>query len=102
MGCDSGWTGYRFHVGVLKIYPNRAMNTGIPIPLLLALMLAACGGKDAVKPESVEKEAFEDLRAAIVEVVEDPDRQKKFSVWSMSIRKTSQDYAKLCKCGGLN
>ena len=39
-------------------------------------MLAACGGKGAVAPEDVEKEAFEDMRAAIVEVVEDPDRQK--------------------------
>ena len=56
--------------------PNNSRRTGISLPLLLALMLAACGGKDAVAPENVEKEAYEDLRAAIVEVIEDPDRQK--------------------------
>jgi len=39
-------------------------------------MLAACGGKGVVAPENVETEAFEDLRTAIVKVVEDPGRQK--------------------------
>jgi hypothetical protein len=43
---------------------------------IVSAMLAACGGKDAVAPESVENEAFEDMRAAIEVVVEDPDRQK--------------------------
>ncbi len=57
--------------------PNNSKCTGILLPSLLALMPAACGGKDAVAPEDVEKEAYVDLRAAIVEVVEDPDRQKK-------------------------
>lgn len=59
---------------------------------LLALMLAACGGKDAVAPENAEKEAYEDLRAAIVEVVEDPDRQKEILGL---VREHQKDFTKL-------
>jgi TolA-binding protein len=39
------------------------------------LLLAGCGGKEAVAPEDQEAQAFEDYRASIAEVIEDPDRQ---------------------------
>ena len=45
--------------------------------LILAMTVAACGGKEAVAPEVVEQQAFDDLRTQIAEVIEDPDRQTK-------------------------
>ncbi len=73
---DKRFRNYKSRPQKKTMQPKNSKRTGISLPLLLALMLVACGGKDAVAPENVEKEAYEDLRAAIVEVVEDPDRQK--------------------------
>ena len=41
----------------------------------IALMLAACAGKDDVAPVDVEKQAFQDLRAEIREAITDPARE---------------------------
>ncbi len=38
-------------------------------------MFAGCGGKDAVAPVDVEKQAWEDLRSEVRETVSDPARQ---------------------------
>ena len=43
--------------------------------LLIAVAMTACGGKDAVAPEEVDQQAFDDLREKIAEVIEDPQRQ---------------------------
>jgi len=43
--------------------------------LLSAVMLVACGGKDAVAPADEEQQAFDDFRDAIKEVIQAPDRQ---------------------------
>lgn len=40
-----------------------------------AILLTSCGGKEAVAPVDVEKQAFEDLRAEVREAIEDPARQ---------------------------
>lgn len=36
---------------------------------------AGCGGKDAVAPIEIERQAFENLRSEIREVIDDPDRE---------------------------
>ena len=41
----------------------------------IALMLAACAGKDDVAPIDVEKQAFQDLRTEIHEAITDPARE---------------------------
>jgi chromosome segregation ATPase len=44
----------------------------------LAMLLAAiagCGGKEALAPVELEKQAFEDLRAEIRHVIDDPARE---------------------------
>jgi hypothetical protein len=48
-----------------------------PVLLLGAILsiLASCGGKDAVAPVDVEKQAFEDLRTEVREVIDDPTRE---------------------------
>ncbi len=43
----------------------------------IACVLAGCGGKDAVAPIEVQKQAFEDLRSEIREVIDDPAREAK-------------------------
>jgi thiamine biosynthesis lipoprotein ApbE len=40
-----------------------------------AVVFAGCGGKDAVAPADVEKQAFEDLRSEIRDVVADSSRE---------------------------
>lgn len=50
-------------------------------PVLLiaaaAIALAGCGGKDAVAPVDVEKQAFADLRAEVREAIDDPTHEAK-------------------------
>ena len=41
----------------------------------IACAFAGCGGKDAVAPIEVKKQAFEDLRSEIREVIDDPARE---------------------------
>ena len=43
--------------------------------IICALLLAACAGKDEIAPADVEKQAFEDLRTAVRDAVDDPDRE---------------------------
>jgi predicted nucleic acid-binding Zn-ribbon protein len=40
-----------------------------------AVVIAGCGGKDAVAPADVEKQAFEDLRTEIREAIDDSARE---------------------------
>jgi len=51
---------------------TRAINA---LVLLITVSLAACGGKEAVAPGDVERQASEDFRQSIMEVIEDPDRE---------------------------
>lgn len=51
------------------------MKIRLNATLLFAFLLSACSGKEAVAPETVGKVAFDDFREAIVEVIEDPERQ---------------------------
>jgi len=41
----------------------------------VALAFAGCGGKDAVAPVDVEKQAWEDLRSEVRETISDPERE---------------------------
>ncbi len=41
----------------------------------IACAISGCGGKDAVAPIEVKKQAFEDLRSEIREVIDDPARE---------------------------
>ncbi len=41
----------------------------------IACAIAGCGGKDTVAPIEVKKQAFEDLRSEIREVMDDPARE---------------------------
>ncbi len=41
----------------------------------IACAIAGCGGKDTVAPIEVKKQAFEDLRTEIREVIDDPARE---------------------------
>ncbi len=41
----------------------------------IACAFAGCGGKDAVAPIEIKKQAFEDLRSVIREVIDDPARE---------------------------
>jgi hypothetical protein len=43
--------------------------------ILFALLLSACAGGDDVAPADVKKQAFEDLRTAVRDAVEDPERE---------------------------
>ena len=43
--------------------------------ILFALLLSACAGKDDIEPADVEKQAFEDLRTAVRDAVDDPERE---------------------------
>jgi len=56
---------------------NEAHLPRHPVLLLAAaaLAFAGCGGKDAVAPADVEKQAFEDLRTEVREVIADPVRE---------------------------
>lgn len=51
------------------------MKTGPAVTLIFTFLISACSGKDAVAPVVVSKEAFDDFREAIIEVVQDPERQ---------------------------
>jgi chromosome segregation ATPase len=42
---------------------------------ILFAAIAGCGGKDALAPVEFEKQAFEDLRAEIRHVIDDPARE---------------------------
>jgi hypothetical protein len=49
---------------------------GAAILLLLpALLLAACSGINSVTPEEKERQAYEEFRETIKEVIQDPERQ---------------------------
>jgi chromosome segregation ATPase len=41
----------------------------------IACVFASCGGKNAVAPIEIEKQAFDDLRTEIREVIDDPARE---------------------------
>ncbi|RLA28011.1 MAG: hypothetical protein DRR11_17340 [Gammaproteobacteria bacterium] len=43
--------------------------------IAIALAFAGCGGKDAVTPVDTEKQAWEDLRGEVREVISDPERE---------------------------
>lgn len=43
--------------------------------IAIALAFAGCGGKDAVTPVDIEKQAWEDLRSDVREVISDPERE---------------------------
>jgi hypothetical protein len=43
--------------------------------IFCALLLSACAGKDDVAPADIEKQAFEDLRTAVRDAVDDPERE---------------------------
>ncbi len=47
------------------------------LPVILVFVLGGCAGKDDVAPVDVEKQAFEDLRTEIREVIDDPAREAK-------------------------
>ena len=51
---------------------NRQALTAV---IIFAFLLSACAGKDDVAPADVEKQAFEDLRAAVRDAVDDPERE---------------------------
>jgi TolA-binding protein len=53
------------------IHTRRTLFAGI----VFALLLSACAGKDDIAPADVEKQAFEDLRAAIRDAVVDAERE---------------------------
>ena len=40
----------------------------------IAYAFAGCGGKDAIAPIEVERQAFEDLRTEIRKAIDDPAR----------------------------
>jgi arginyl-tRNA--protein-N-Asp/Glu arginylyltransferase len=43
--------------------------------IAFAFAFAGCGGKDAVTPVDIEKQAWEDLRSDVREVISDPERE---------------------------
>jgi hypothetical protein len=43
--------------------------------IAIALAIAGCGGKDAVTPVDIEKQAWEDLRSDVREVISDSERE---------------------------
>ena len=43
--------------------------------IAVAAAFAGCGGKDAVAPVDIEKQAWEDLRSDVREVISDPERE---------------------------
>ncbi len=53
---------------------NSRRLTGLVL-MLIATALTACGGKEAVAPEDVEQQAFDDMREVIADVIADPARQ---------------------------
>ncbi len=56
------------------MFAHMKITTAILV-LVPALLLATCGGKEAVTPAQAEQEAFDDLRAAFSEVIQDPAQQ---------------------------
>ena len=54
-----------------RICARRILFVGI----VFALILSACAGKDEIAPADVEKQAFEDLRTAVRDAVDDPGRE---------------------------
>lgn len=64
----------------MKISPVASLSKSIwsavllPI-LILPILISGCGGKEAVAPESVSEQAFDDFRETIMEVIQDPERQ---------------------------
>ena len=53
----------------------KLKQAAVLLLLLPALLLAACAGKETVAPADAEQQAFDDLRAAVSEVIEDPAQQ---------------------------
>jgi TolA-binding protein len=43
--------------------------------IFFVLLLSACAGKDETVPADVEKQAFDDLRTAVRDAVDDPQRE---------------------------
>ena len=58
------------------MFQNDLKRLAIILPALTFLLLAGCGGKEAVAPEDVEQEAFNDLRSEVIDVVPDSQRQE--------------------------
>lgn len=58
------------------MFPNDLKRSAIILQALTILLLAGCGGKEAVAPEDVEQAAFDDLRAEVMDVVPDSQRQE--------------------------
>jgi capsule polysaccharide export protein KpsE/RkpR len=54
---------------------NMRIGIGALALVLVAGVFSGCAAKDDVAPVDVEKQAFEDLRAAIVEAITDPVRE---------------------------
>ncbi len=56
---------------------NKLLRRVYPVVMLAAatLILAGCGGKNAVAPADVEEQAFEDLRTEVREAIDDPVRE---------------------------
>jgi len=58
------------------MFTKYLMRSTVALPALVLLVLAGCGGKEAVAPEDVEQEAFNDLRSEVIDVVSDSQRQE--------------------------
>ncbi len=56
--------------------PNDLKRLAIIFRALTFLLLAGCGGKEAVAPEDVEQGAFNDLRSEVIDIVPDSQRQE--------------------------
>ena len=56
---------------------NKVIRCAHPIVLIAisSLILASCGGKDAIAPADIEKQAFEDLRTEVRQAIDDPARE---------------------------
>lgn len=51
------------------------MHHSLRLLILIILAATGCAGKDDVSPIDVERQAFEDLRSEIREVIDDPARE---------------------------
>ena len=58
------------------MFQNDLKRLATILPALTFLLLAGCGGKEAVAPEEVEQAAFNDLRSKVIDVVPDPQQQE--------------------------
>ena len=59
---------------MLRLFSDRGP---VLLSVILLFVLGGCAGKDDVAPVDVEKQAFEDLRTEIREVIDNPAREAK-------------------------